>query len=139
MLFTPWLAGLRSPVDDRFAPRGWHNLALHTTRADLTCAVLEGVAFNTRWLLAAVEKFVGKPSTRCGSSVAAPSRTCGARSMPMSRGGGSSGSLIQSRRSCAARRSRPPLARCPHRGAGRRRGRGGGPHLRPRSLDPRGV
>lgn len=61
VLFTPWLAGLRSPVDDRFARGGWHNLALHTTRADLTRAVLEGVAFNTRWLLAAVEKFVGNP------------------------------------------------------------------------------
>ena len=61
VLFTPWLAGLRSPVDDRFARGGWHNLALHTTRADLTRAVLEGVAFNTRRLLAAVEKFVGEP------------------------------------------------------------------------------
>lgn len=61
VLFTPWLSGLRSPVDDRFARGGWHNLALHSTRADLTRAVLEGVAFNTRWLLAAVEKFVGEP------------------------------------------------------------------------------
>lgn len=57
VLFTPWLAGERSPVDDLDARGGFHNLSLTTTRADLVRAVLEGVAFNSRWLHEAVEKF----------------------------------------------------------------------------------
>ena len=61
VLFTPWLAGERSPVDDRSARGGFHNLSLRTTRADLVRSVLEGVAFNSRWLARAVERFVGQP------------------------------------------------------------------------------
>ena len=58
VLFTPWLAGERSPVDDRNARGGFHNLSLTTSRADLVRAVLEGVAYNSRWLNDAVERFV---------------------------------------------------------------------------------
>jgi xylulokinase len=58
VLFTPWLAGERSPVDDRNARGGFHNLSLATTRAHLVRAVLEGVAYNSRWLHEAVERFV---------------------------------------------------------------------------------
>jgi xylulokinase len=57
ILFTPWIAGERSPVDDRYARGGWHNLSAHTTGADLVRAVLEGVAYNARWLHEAVERF----------------------------------------------------------------------------------
>jgi xylulokinase len=57
ILFTPWLNGERSPVDDRRARGGWHNLSLATARPDLVRAVLEGVAFNNRWLLDACEHF----------------------------------------------------------------------------------
>ena len=57
VLFTPWLAGERSPVDDRNARGGFHNLSLGTTRAHLVRAVLEGVAYNSRWLHEAVERF----------------------------------------------------------------------------------
>jgi hypothetical protein len=57
ILFTPWLKGERSPVDDRHARAGFHNLSLTTTRADIVRSVLEGVAFNNRWLHDAVEKF----------------------------------------------------------------------------------
>jgi xylulokinase len=60
VLFTPWLAGERSPVDDRNARGGLHNLSLATTRGHLVRAVLEGVAFNSRWLHDAVEHFVGR-------------------------------------------------------------------------------
>ena len=60
VLFTPWLAGERSPVDDRSARAGFHNLSLATTRAHLVRAVLEGVAYNSRWLHDAVEHFVGR-------------------------------------------------------------------------------
>ena len=60
VIFTPWLAGERSPVDNRAARAGFHNLSLQTTRAQLIRAVLEGVAFNARWLCEGVERFVGR-------------------------------------------------------------------------------
>ena len=58
VIFTPWLSGERSPVDDRNARGGFHNLSLGTTRTHLVRAVLEGVAYNSRWLHDAVEHFV---------------------------------------------------------------------------------
>jgi xylulokinase len=61
VIFTPWLNGERTPVDDHTLRAGWHNLSLSTTRAELVRSVLEGVAYNSRWLLATVEKFVGQP------------------------------------------------------------------------------
>jgi xylulokinase len=57
VLFTPWLNGERSPVDDHTIRGGFHNLSLSSTRADMVRAVLEGVALNSAWLLGAVEKF----------------------------------------------------------------------------------
>jgi len=57
VLFTPWLNGERSPVDDHTIRGGFHNLSLSSTRADLVRAVFEGVALNSAWLLGAVEKF----------------------------------------------------------------------------------
>jgi xylulokinase len=59
-LFTPWLNGERSPVDDHTIRGGFHNLSLTTSRPDLVRAVYEGVALNSRWLLGAVERFVGR-------------------------------------------------------------------------------
>jgi xylulokinase len=58
IVFTPWLTGERSPIDDRNARAGFHNLSLGTGRAALVRAVLEGVAYNNRWLHEAVEHFV---------------------------------------------------------------------------------
>jgi xylulokinase len=60
LIFTPWLNGERTPVDDRFVRGGFFNQTLQTTRADMVRAVLEGVAFNSRWLLTYVEKFIGR-------------------------------------------------------------------------------
>jgi len=57
VMFTPWLNGERSPVDDHTIRGGFHNLSLSSTRADMVRAVLEGVALNSAWLLGAVEKF----------------------------------------------------------------------------------
>jgi xylulokinase len=61
ILFTPWIFGERAPVEDRNIRAGIHNLSLEHTRADLVRAVLEGIALNTRWVLGAVEKFLGGP------------------------------------------------------------------------------
>ncbi len=57
VIFTPWLAGERSPVDDHYARGGFHNLSLAAGRPELTRAVMEGVAYNARWLHEAVERF----------------------------------------------------------------------------------
>lgn len=60
VIFTPWLNGERTPLDDHRLRAGWHNLSLRTSRADLARAVLEGVALNSRWLLATVERFTAR-------------------------------------------------------------------------------
>jgi xylulokinase len=57
VLFTPWLNGERTPVDDHLVRGGLHNLSLATTRADVVRAVLEGVALNARWMQLYVERF----------------------------------------------------------------------------------
>jgi xylulokinase len=57
VVFTPWLQGERSPVTDSHVRGGFHNLSLRTDRADLVRAVLEGVAYNNRWLHEYVEKY----------------------------------------------------------------------------------
>ena len=57
VVFTPWLNGERTPVDDPTVRGGWFNVSLSTTRADLARSVFEGIALNTRWMLEAVERF----------------------------------------------------------------------------------
>ena len=61
VIFTPWLNGERSPVDDHTLRGGWHNLSLQTARSVLVRSVYEGIAFNSRWLLVYVEKFIRRP------------------------------------------------------------------------------
>ena len=57
VLFTPWLNGERTPVDDHVVRGGYLNLGLDTTRAQLARATLEGVALNLRWMQKPVERF----------------------------------------------------------------------------------
>jgi len=59
VMYTPWIWGERAPVDDRTLRAGLYNLSLNNTREDIIRAFLEGIAFNTRWLLSPVEKFLG--------------------------------------------------------------------------------
>lgn len=61
VIFTPWLNGERTPVDDHTIRGGWNNLSVTTKRSDLVRSVFEGVAFNSRWLLDVVEKFAKQP------------------------------------------------------------------------------
>jgi len=61
VLFTPWLNGERSPVDDHTIRAGFHNMSLSSTRSDMVRAVFEGVALNSAWLLGAVEKYTKRP------------------------------------------------------------------------------
>ena len=60
VMYTPWIWGERAPVEDRTLRAGLYNLSLNNTREDIIRAFLEGIAFNTRWLLAPVEKFLGR-------------------------------------------------------------------------------
>ncbi|NLO31882.1 MAG: xylulose kinase [Candidatus Hydrogenedentes bacterium] len=60
VLFTPWSYGERSPVDDPYIRAAIHNLSLHNSREDIVRAFFEGVAFNNRWLLRPVQRFLGK-------------------------------------------------------------------------------
>lgn len=61
VVFTPWLNGERTPVEDHRLRGSWFNLSLTTDRAALVRSVFEGVALNTRWMLDAVEGFVKLP------------------------------------------------------------------------------
>lgn len=60
LIFTPWLIGERTPVDDHLLRGGFFNLSLQHDRSHMVRAVMEGVAFNTRWLLGYVENFAGR-------------------------------------------------------------------------------
>ena len=59
VIFLPWLNGAYAPSENRNARGGFLNLSLETNRCHLTRSVMEGVAFNSRAALGAVEKFIG--------------------------------------------------------------------------------
>jgi xylulokinase len=61
LLYTPWIFGERSPVDDPSLRAGLLNLSLQHSREDIIRAFLEGVALNTRWMTAPFNRFLGKP------------------------------------------------------------------------------
>ena len=61
LLYTPWLFGERSPVDDPSLRAGLLNISLQHSRADMIRAILEGVALNTRWMMTPFNRFLGKP------------------------------------------------------------------------------
>ncbi len=59
VIFTPWLNGERTPIEDNSARACIYNLSLENTREDIVRAFLEGVAYNQRWVLQYAEKFIG--------------------------------------------------------------------------------
>jgi xylulokinase len=60
VIYTPWIWGERAPVEDKALRAGLYNLSLNNTREDIIRAFLEGIAYNTRWLLEPVEKFLNR-------------------------------------------------------------------------------
>src|SRR3990170_3150182 len=58
LIFTPWLNGERTPVENHLVRGGFFNQSLSSTRAHFVRAVFEGVAYNTRWMHRTVERFV---------------------------------------------------------------------------------
>ncbi len=61
VMFTPWLYGERSPVEDHRIRSSLFNVSLENTREDIVRAIFEGVALNQKWLLVYIEKFMGRP------------------------------------------------------------------------------
>jgi xylulokinase len=66
ILFMPWLNGTLCPEENGDARGGFFNMSLSSTRSHMTRAVMEGLAFNSRWTLQYAEKFTGRrfPSFR---------------------------------------------------------------------------
>jgi xylulokinase len=60
LIFTPWINGIITPVEDIHTRSAFFNQSVHTTRGHYVRAVMEGVAFNLRWLKGYVEKFIGR-------------------------------------------------------------------------------
>ena len=74
VFFLPYLMGERSPINDTNARGTFTGLTMDTTRADLTQAVLEGVAFAVRDSFE-VAKALGIPIDRsklCGGGARSP-------------------------------------------------------------------
>lgn len=63
LLFLPWIGGAMAPAEDGRMRGGFLNLSRTTTRADMTRAVLEGIALNLRWLRRPVERMVKRSFT----------------------------------------------------------------------------
>jgi xylulokinase len=58
IIFLPWFTGnTSSPPTDPFLHGGFINLTTRTTRNHLARAVLEGIAYNWRWLKVSAEAF----------------------------------------------------------------------------------
>ena len=60
LLYTPWMFGERSPVENPSLRAGLLNISLRHSRADVIRAVLEGVALNTRWMIGPFTRFLRK-------------------------------------------------------------------------------
>jgi len=60
LVFTPWLNGERTPVDSTTVRAGIYNMSMTTTSDEIIRAFMEGVAYNSRWMLMYVEKFIGR-------------------------------------------------------------------------------
>jgi len=62
VIFTPWLFGERSPVNNPYLRGQIFNFGMDTVRADLLRAAMEGVSYNIRWGMEYVEKLSRKAS-----------------------------------------------------------------------------
>jgi len=60
LIFTPWLNGERTPVDDGSLRAGLHNISMGTNLSHIIRAFMEGVAYNTRWSHGYVENFISR-------------------------------------------------------------------------------
>jgi xylulokinase len=63
IIFTPYLAGERAPIQDSKLRAQIFNLGLEHSRGHILRAVFEGVAYNLRWGMEVVEKLTKMPQT----------------------------------------------------------------------------
>lgn len=56
LIFTPWLHGERSPINDAYLRGQLFNIGMYHSRADVVRAVFESVAYNLRWGIEVVEE-----------------------------------------------------------------------------------
>ncbi|OGO15150.1 MAG: hypothetical protein A2Z14_18210 [Chloroflexi bacterium RBG_16_48_8] len=59
LIFAPWMYGERSPVADECVRASFINLGANHSRAQMTRAIYEGVAYNLYWILESIEKEYG--------------------------------------------------------------------------------
>jgi xylulokinase len=64
LIFTPWVNGVHAPSEDHFTRSSFFNQSLRTTRGHYARAVMEGIAYNLRWVRPHVERFAGRPFER---------------------------------------------------------------------------
>ena len=60
IIFTPWMFGERSPVNNPNIRAGFHNLSLNHKRVDLLRAIYEGVGYNLLWSLKELQNLAGE-------------------------------------------------------------------------------
>ncbi|MHA2397910.1 MAG: xylulokinase [Promethearchaeota archaeon] len=58
LIFTPWLIGERSPIDDPTIRGGLYNISYEMSREHIIRAIFEGVAYNVKWLHMGIEDFI---------------------------------------------------------------------------------
>ncbi|MFP6663240.1 MAG: FGGY family carbohydrate kinase [Deltaproteobacteria bacterium] len=63
LLYLPWLTGTMAPLANSATRGGFLNMSLGTTRARMARALLEGVAYQLRWMFPFVERFSGSEVT----------------------------------------------------------------------------
>lgn len=56
LLFAPWLHGSRSPFEDPNVRGIFFNIGLQTGKSEMIRSVVEGIAYNARWMLESIEK-----------------------------------------------------------------------------------
>jgi xylulokinase len=61
MIFTPWMFGERAPIEDHTIRASLNNISLEVDRRHILRSIFEGVAFNARWLLDAIENKIKRP------------------------------------------------------------------------------
>ncbi len=59
LIFTSWMYGERCPVPDPWIRAAFLNLGANHTRAQMTRAIYEGVAFHLRWMLDSIADLYG--------------------------------------------------------------------------------
>lgn len=63
LIYMPWIKGSLAPRANGAMRGGFINMSATTTRSHMARAVLEGLAFNLRWVRDPMENFVGRKFT----------------------------------------------------------------------------